>query len=366
MKIAILAGFVPTQVGGTEIATCYLAQYLAKLGHQVHIITGDIPPTVSETEGIQIHKVRIIRGKCLEFLSFLIACLTALRKIKPDIVHAQNIVRALPACVIKAILGKPYVVYGRGSDIYFLSSFNRLIYRIAVSRASMVIAQTEDMKRSLCKLYSKDIVVIPNGVEVSKFAECPREGSRRQLRIGETERVLLFAGRLEPIKGVKYLIEAMSLICQEDKVRLLIVGEGGERQMLETLAARLKLTECISFQGQVFHNIIPQYMAAADIFILPSLSEGFPVTSLEAMASGLPIIATKVRGMPEIIAEGENGFLVPPRNPEKLAEKILLLLNNSELREKIARNNREKARKYSWENVAKKLEEVYTNIKIKC
>jgi len=360
VKIAILAGFVPTQVGGTEIATCYLAQHLAERGHQVHIITGDIPSIAPQIDGIQIHKVRIIRGKLLEFISFLVACISIIRKIKPDIVHAQNIVRALPARVIKAILGKPYVVYGRGSDIYFLSSFNRFISRIALSGASRLIAQTDDMKKSLSRLYRRNIVVIPNGVELDKFTGISREESRHQLRINDQEKILLFVGRLEPIKGVRYLVEAMSLIAQENKVRLLIVGDGGERQMLETLAARLKLTASISFQGQVPHDTIPQYMAAGDIFILPSLSEGFPLTSLEAMASGLPIIATEVRGMPEIIAEGENGFLVPPRKPRKLAEKILLLLNNSELREKMARNNREKARQYSWENVAKKLDEVYT------
>jgi len=179
------------------------------------------------------------------------------------------------------------------------------------------------------------------------------------LQLNEVDRILLFVGRLKPIKGVEYLIKAMGLIQREGNMRLMIVGEGDERQELEKLIAKLKLTANISFQGHVPHHAIPQYMAAADMFILPSLSEGFPVTFLEAMASGLPIIATKVRGMPEIIIEGENGFLVPPQDPGKLAEKILLLLNNSELRERMAQNNREKARRYSWEDVTKKLEEVY-------
>jgi len=141
MRIAILAGFWPTQVGGTEIATCYLAKHLAKLGHQVHIITGDIPRLDLETSGIHIHKVKIVQRKFLEFLSFLIASLTVLRKINPDLVHAQNIVRALPALIIKKVLGKPYVVYGRGSDVYLLSSFNRLISRITLSLSLIHISE---------------------------------------------------------------------------------------------------------------------------------------------------------------------------------------------------------------------------------
>jgi len=260
VKIAILAGFVPTQVGGTEIATCYLAQHLAKRGHQVHIITGDIPSIAPQIDGIQIHKVRIIRGKLLEFISFLIACISIIRKIKPDIVHAQNIVRALPARVIKAILGKPYVVYGRGSDIYFLSLFNRFISRIALSGASRLIAQTDDMKKSLSRLYRRNIVVIPNGVELDEFTGISREESRRQLRINDQEKILLFVGRLEPIKGVRYLVEAISSIRGEAKVRLIIVGDGGERKMLDTMVSRLGINDCVNFEGQVAHDIIPRYM----------------------------------------------------------------------------------------------------------
>jgi len=101
-------------------------------------------------------------------------------------------------------------------------------------------------------------------------------------------------------------------------------------------------------------------MAASDVFVLPSLSEGFPVTVVEAMASGLPIVATTIRGLPEIIKDGKkNGFLVEPKNPEQIAEKVLLVLENDKLRERISEKNKEKAKGYSWEAVIEKLERVY-------
>ena len=100
-------------------------------------------------------------------------------------------------------------------------------------------------------------------------------------------------------------------------------------------------------------------MIAADIFVLPSLSEGFPMVILEAMASGLPIVTTKVGGLPEIVLDGENGFIARPEDPEEIARKVQLLLEDNDLRARMAQNNRNKAGHYTWEKVVDKLEEVY-------
>jgi len=101
-------------------------------------------------------------------------------------------------------------------------------------------------------------------------------------------------------------------------------------------------------------------MVASDIFVLPSLSESFGIVNIEAMASGLPIIATKVGGIPEIIKDGENGFLVEPKNPEQIAERILYLLSNNNIRRSISFNNKEKAKNYSWDLIVNKLIAVYS------
>ncbi len=100
-------------------------------------------------------------------------------------------------------------------------------------------------------------------------------------------------------------------------------------------------------------------MVASDVLVLPSLSEGFPVTILEAMASGLSIVATTVGGLPEIVKDGENGFLVEPNNYGQIAEKVILLLEDEELRYKISKNNKERTKRYSWGHAVDKLEEIY-------
>jgi len=365
--VIIVGGFLPSRLGGTEVATYHMARHLLKLGHEVHIITSFIPcldrglPRESVEDGIYIHRVRVIQERIIGFLSFFIGTLPLIRKINPDVVHAQNMLYALHAWLIKKLWKKPYVMYGRGSDVYLASRFDSLLYRLALKNADAVIAQTNDMKITMNKLCNREIVVIPNGVDLDRFDSLSRAESRHKLNISDKDKILLFVGSLKPVKGTRYLVEAMSIIGQKSNdIRLLVVGDGEERQMLEGLVAKLNLSQRVSFAGQVPNEVVPQYMVAADIFVLPSLSEGFPVTFLEAIASGLPIIATKVRGTPEIVAEGENGFLVSSQDSEKLAERILFLFENRELRERMGRNNREKARRYSWEDIAKKLEQVYT------
>lgn len=366
MKIAILvSGFPPQVLAGTEIATYNIATHLAKIGHEVHVITRIDKGLSKESleNGFYIHRVRVVNRRILESASFFINTFRILRKVKPDLVHVQSILLVLHGFLAKLFLRKPYLVYGRGTDIYLASKFDRLLYKLTLSSADAVIAQTNHMKSAIQEFYHKDIFVIPNGVDIDRFSRLSRGKARIELNIKGDEKILLFVGGLRPVKGVRYLIESMSIIKQEyENIRLLIVGEGEERQTLEGLAARLDLTECISFLGQITNDAIPGYMIASDILILPSLSEGFPVTILEAMAAGLPIVTTRVKGMPEIVRDGENGFLVEPKNPGQIGEKVLLLLENDDLRRRISGNNREKAKRYSWESVARSLEEVYTKV----
>lgn len=366
MKIAILvSGFPPRQLAGTEIATYNIAKHLAKLGHEVHIITSldEGLPKESAAEGFYIHRVRVIRKTILGFASFFINVFLVIRKVNPDLVHAQSIALAAYALMIKVMLKKPYVVYGRGSDIYLSSRFYSLLSRLTLMNAGAVIAQTNNMKGAMQEICERDIFVIPNGVNMDRFSRLSREESRSKLNIKGSDIILLFVGGLRSIKGVRYLVESMSIIKQESgNVRLLIIGDGKERQDLEKLATKLNLNECIHFVRQVPNEVIPEYMISSDLFILPSLSEGFPVTVLEAMAAGLPIVITRVGGMPEIVREGENGFLVEPKNPGHIAEKVRLLLEDNELRWRISENNRKKAEQYSWERIARNIQEVYTEV----
>ena len=367
MKIAILVLlFPPKWLAGTEIATYNIAKYLAKRGHEVHVITtlDEGLPKENMEEGFYVHQIFLRKIRFLGVISFWLKIFWHLKKIKPDIVHVQSVGIGIPAFLSKKILEKPYIVWGRGSDIYLPDKFTKSISKLVLKNADAVIALTGDMKKKMQKFCDKDISVIPNGIDLERFSNLSKEDIRKKLKIKEDEKVIIFVGTLRPVKGVKYLIKAMKIISPKNaNTRLMLVGDGDERGNLEKLVKGLSLEEYVKFVGKVPNEKVPEYMAASDVFVLPSLSEGFPVTVLEAMASGVPIIATNVGGLPEIIKDGENGFLVEPKNPEKIAEKVLLILEDDGLRERISRNNKEKVKGYSWESVIERLEKVYLKIR---
>jgi len=138
-----------------------------------------------------------------------------------------------------------------------------------------------------------------------------------------------------------------------------VVGDGSERSELERLANNLGLSQNITFVGRVSEDGVPPYMAAADVFVLPSLSEGFGIVNLEAMAAGLPIVATNIGGIPSLIEDGVNGFLVDPGNAVQIASRVSLLLSDARLRHLMSANNKKKVKQYTVDNVADDLERVY-------
>jgi N-acetyl-alpha-D-glucosaminyl L-malate synthase BshA len=268
-----------------------------------------------------------------------------------------------PCFLVKKLFDIPYVIYCHGSDVYLPWKFKKIISKLVIKNAAAVVVLTNNMKDEIKKNYDRNVLVIPNGIDSEKFKNLSQEKIRDELNIKQNETIIIFIGTLKPVKGVQYLIEAMEILRQKNlDVKLLLIGDGKEKQNLEKLVKKLKLEKHVKFIGKIQNEEIPKYMALSNIFVLPSLSEGFPLTILEAMACGLPIVTTMVRGIPEVVEDGENGFLVEPKNPKEIAEKVLLLLKDDKLREKISNNNKEKAKKYSWENVVEKLEKVYLKV----
>jgi glycosyltransferase involved in cell wall biosynthesis len=362
MKIAILvAAFPPKWLAGTEIATYNIAKYLAKLGHEVHVITSLDEELAREStkDGFDIHRVRAIKKSNLLTLSFLLPAFSVVRRISPDIVHAQSIPMGLCALLIKRFLKKPYIVYSRGES-YMSWAFRATISKLVLKNADAVIALTSDMKRDLSEIYTGHISVIPNGIELDKFTGLSRQESRVRLKISGENRVILFVGRLRPQKNVACLINAMKIIVEHNpKTKLLIIGDGQEEEELKGLTKKLNLGEYIEFVGKVPHEKIPVYMSVADVFILPSLFEGLPNVILEAMAAGLPVVVTRVSGLWEIVIDGVNGFLVEPGVPEQISDKALLLLENDELRERMASENKRNVVEYTWPSTVQKIIDVY-------
>jgi glycosyltransferase involved in cell wall biosynthesis len=359
MKIVILANlFPPKWCGGSELALYSIAKNLALRGHDVHVITkwDEYLPKRSFQDGFHVHRVHKGKIRFFSMTFFLINIFFCLKSIKPNIVHVQQIwFGCIPAFFSKKLLKRPYIVYGRGSDIYHMSFFWRKMSKFILKNAAKVIVLTEDMKRELQKIYCGEILIIPNGIELDNYKNL----QKKNFRVSKNK-IIIFVGTLKPVKGLIYLIKAMEIIHVEmENTILMIIGDGEDRKSLEEMIIKLHMEEVVIFQGRIPNEDVLKYLVQSDVFVLPSLSEGFPNVILEAMAVGLPIVSTNVGGLYEIIKNSENGYLVEPKNPQQLADKLLQILKDPTQSKNFSYNNIEKVKKYSWKNVVERLEDIY-------
>jgi len=362
MRIVIIVNlFPPKWIGGTEIASYCIAEHLAKRKHDVHIITSldhDLVKNRSYEKGFHIHRISVIPIRTIGLIFFWVDIFRMIKKIDPDIVHAQSLIFAIPALISKKLLKIPYIVWGQGSDVYLQDCFMKLVSNTIIKNADSAIALTKNMKELMQAIYNRDIVIIPNGIDLGDYRDEPDEPPRETLG-----KRILFVGRFNPVKGIQYLVRAMKIVCEVlPDAKLILVGDGEERENLEHLTNSLGIRDRVDFVGMIPHEKIPDYLCQADIFVLPSLSEGFPLVILEAMACGLPIVATRVGGVPDIIEDGVNGYLVESGDFQKMANKIIFILENQPLKLLISKNNRIKVQMYGWENVINQLEHIYFEI----
>lgn len=362
MRIVILVQhFPPKWLAGTELASYNIAKYLKKRNHEVSVITSYDKelPTHNTVEGFNVYRVTKSNIRFLGYLVFWFKIFWNIKRIKPEIVHVQGLYIAIPAFLAKKFFKIPYVISGQGSDVYMSWPFKKIISKLGLNNSKVSIALTEHMKKEMQKISKKKTVVVPNGMDKNKF-NLDKYESRENLGLSSNDKIIIFVGRLEPVKGIQYLIESMNILKNtENNLKLLVVGYGKDDQKLKLLVKTLELEEIVIFTGKIPNEKIPEYLAASDIFVLPSLSEGFPVVLLEAMASGLPIITTKIRGLAEIIQDGVNGFLVHPKSSNEIADRISLILNDKKVIKKMYVNNKKKSSLYNWEKIVERLELVY-------
>jgi D-inositol-3-phosphate glycosyltransferase len=240
--------------------------------------------------------------------------------------------------------------------------------RHVLAGADRVICATEQERASIRQLYGGDpdkIIVIPLGVDLDRFRPAAKADARRRLGLGD-ERIILFVGRLEPLKGVDILIGAASMLDSDVECSVVIVGgdETTEAAVSELrgLASNLGVGERVAFVGAVDHDLLPLYYNAADVCVVPSHYESFGLVAIEAMASGLPVVASRVGGLTGTVKDGETGYLVPWLCPEPFAERIELLLDNEPLRASLGEAAREAVARYRWENVAGAVIAVYESL----
>jgi len=244
------------------------------------------------------------------------------------------------------------------------------IYRQIYTRANHIQAISRWLaKRARSYGYQKEISIIPNGVDLAKMQNSiNREQGiklKNKLQIPKNNKIIFTSSRLVKKNDIASLIRAFAILvvgCQLP-VSLIIAGCGKLEQKLKQLTKDLKLENHVIFLGQVDYDEISKYYSLADIFVRPSLSEGQGIAFIEAMAAGLPIIATPVGGIPDFLLDKKTGLFCQVKNPEDLAEKIKLLLADKKLYLEIQKNGLELVKqKYDWNLIAAKMKEIFNNL----
>ena len=231
---------------------------------------------------------------------------------------------------------------------------------LIANQVNHIVVWSNHEKESLISLYKVDpekISIIPPGVDIEKFYPRDKKQCRKHLNLSLENKIILFVGRLEKLKGIDILIKVMSIIETSNTQLFIIGGEGNspEVKRLKDLAVELNVRENILFLGSIPQDELVYYYGSSDICVLPSYYESFGLAALEASACGKPVVAFKVGGLPSIVLDGKTGYLVNWKCPGPFQEKIEVLLNNELLREQLGKKARIHSESLTWENSTKKL-----------
>jgi glycosyltransferase involved in cell wall biosynthesis len=380
IRVCLATALFPPTIGGEERHASMLAEALRRRGHAVTVVTQQVAdvPRGEIAEGVRVERViRPVRvgpffgpSYVAGLARFLLTHRRAFDIIQTTYVYWDAVAVALLKPFLTSRLLVRLVVAGPGGDLdRFLgmrlwpltatwdrSSLDRLV-QLVVRRADGFLCLNAKAQREIERLGvpQSHCHVVPNGIEVSRFVTIPRVASA-----GE-EKVLCVA-RLVPQKGIDVLLRAFVRVRAEaGNARLAVLGEGPERQRLARMAAELGLGDAVEFRGAV--KDIAVHLATAGVFALPSRFEGLPLALLEAMAAGLPVVATDVDGNADVVRDGVDGLLVPSDDPGALAKALLHLIRDPGLAARLGNEARRRAASsFSVDTMLDRTVEVYRQV----
>jgi D-inositol-3-phosphate glycosyltransferase len=245
--------------------------------------------------------------------------------------------------------------------------------------SDLVVAATPAELAQIQWLYEVDashLTVVPPGVDTCHFYPIPKDEAKNYIGAKEHNCLILFVGRIEPLKGIDTLIRAVALMrdqgfLNQHEICLSIIGGdadvseelmSAEMSRLMNLCSELGIDEFVNFMGKRSQEKLPYYYSAANVVVVPSHYESFGMVALEAMACGTPVIASQVGGLAYLIQDGDTGYHIPNQDPQALSEKLMLLLSNPELRQDMSLKAAMYARDYSWSNIANQIVEAYKRV----
>ncbi len=373
--------FPPRIVGGISRHCFGLAKAIAKRGHEIHVITLDFPntPQYEEIDGVKIYRTSIELGHpnfiiwtflFNHFMEKKVAVLN--REYGFNIIHIHDWLTAPVGITSKYHLDRPLIStihsteVGRVQGLYNPDShFIDGLEWWTTYESKRVIVASNSMKYELedhFHLPGEKIDVIPNAIDTTRYdRNVDREAVKRRYGISPYERIVLFIGRLSPQKGVEYLIKAVPFILnRHPEAVFIIIGEGLSKEYLMDLAHKSGYSHKIRFFGFLPDQDLIELTMSADVLVLPSIYEPFGIVALEGMAAGVPIVASNVGGLTEIVEHDKTGVLVYPRDPASIAWGVNRVLSDPGYSSWIVQNAKKKVKEvYNWESVAARTIEVY-------
>jgi len=401
-KILVMATTFPRWKNDTEPAFVYeLSKLLAKKGHNITVLAPH-HPGAKKYEIMESMKIirfgyfipnsmqklcydgGIIPNIKKSFLAklqvpFLLmseyhALKKLLKKERFDVVHAHWII---PQGYIAGILKKRFkfklLVTAHAGDVFPLKNkFLKYFGKKSIEFADYITANSRFTKTKLEEVNSKasKATIIPMGVDFSVFKNKSTKDKSKNNRINSMHKIkdkmILSVGRLAEKKGIKYLLSAMPDVLKKyPELKLVIVGDGPEKNRLLSQAEELKIKDSVVFTGKILNKNLPDYYSSADVFVLPSIitkegdTEGLGVVLLEAIASGAPVIASNVGGIPDIVINEKTGILVPEKNPKALSDSIIKLLGDKELSSALGKKAKIHVQKsFQWSKVSSEFDKI--------
>jgi glycosyltransferase involved in cell wall biosynthesis len=328
----------------------------------------------TEIDGIDVYRPRYPHfptkwGFPLDAVSMRLALKRLVGRLKAsfdfDLIHAHTLCPdGFAAVGLGRDSGVPVVCTIHGGDINIYPDWTNVVQamtRWTIERVDALISVSSQSKERTLALGAprREVSVIPNGADLRRFAPLDKAACRQEMELPHDAHIIVYASRLDKVKGLTFLLSALKTVVERvDDCLLVLAGEGDHREQLLLEVSALGLQEHVMAIGRRPHQEIAKWMNAGDLVVLPSLTEGSPLPVYEAMACGKPIIASRVGGIPEIITSDDYGLLVPPADPEALAEALDVGLCKVWDPQKI----RQHSVTYSWDSVATQLMGVYSDV----
>lgn len=380
MNICLISPTYLPNKGGSEVAIYELSRKLAERGYNVVLVTPNEMHCAAfeNVNGVEVHRTflpRIPYGGSVAAAPFVFRKILELNKVRHfDLLHQFHVFSlGIASILAKKIIKKPLLTSLMGADTY--DPLNPL-WRIFAPYISWTMNNSDAITSPCNELLhharkqglKKEAVVIPHGVDLDRFTSHQGSGDvRKKLGMAEDEIMVLSVQRLSRRKSIEYLIGAMPKVVEENsKVKLIIGGKGTEEERLKQQVQELSVGNNVIFAGFIPDEELPAYYASCDIFAMHTTYEAFGLVFAEAMACGKPVISTSVGAIPEVIDDGKTGIIVPPKDSGALADAILKLVGDRELRLKMGEEGQKKARqKYSWNHITEQYIQVYESMLIK-